>query len=216
MLRYNSPGSFSIPEFTTLYLTVLSHNKTPKIGTNKRKYYSNEEPRRSPTNEKNCHLPYARLRAQTVVITQVHLSNQWFPALLFGSYRYQHSPRSIITQNGTERGSLPELPRSNDQSLSLRADRGENSIFWTKGGNHGTLGTKIAHHLTLHSKFGPSTVLVDHDKEDHQKDAGKSSKSNCYGHLLEAKHRQSGAVTGSHKHSKVMHVPNENKPVTAE
>lgn len=54
-------------------------------------------------------------------------------------------------------------------------------------------------HLTLHSKFGPATIFVDHDKENHQKDAGKGSKSNCYGHLLEAKHRQSRAVTGGPK-----------------
>jgi hypothetical protein len=71
-------------------------------------------------------------------------------------------------------------------------------------------------HLTLHSKFGPATILVDHDKENHQKDAGKGSKSDCYGHLLEAKHRQKGAVTGSPRQPKIMPVPNENKSISAE
>lgn len=49
-------------------------------------------------------------------------------------------------------------------------------------------------HLTLHSKFRPSTILVDHDKENHQKDTGKSGKSNGYGYLLGAKNRQLDTV----------------------
>lgn len=56
------------------------------------------------------------------------------------------------------------------------------------GFRYRTLGTK-KRHLTLHSKFGPATILVDHDEENHQKDAGKGSKSDRYGYLVEAKWR---------------------------
>lgn len=56
------------------------------------------------------------------------------------------------------------------------------------GFRYRTLGTKKCH-LTLHSKFGPATILVDHDEENHQKDAGKGSKSDRYGYLVGAKRR---------------------------
>lgn len=37
--------------------------------------------------------------------------------------------------------------------------------------------------LTLHAKFGPTTVLVDHDKQNHQQDTGEGSKSDGNGNL---------------------------------
>lgn len=37
--------------------------------------------------------------------------------------------------------------------------------------------------LTFHAKFRPTAVLVDHDEENHQQDAGKSSKPDSDGYL---------------------------------
>lgn len=94
--------------------------------------------------------------------------------------RYLHGVQSIITNN---KGMDRRLPSA--EYLTLSESQWQRKLHLVMKGGHISprrhLPTKIT--LTLHAKFGSTTVLVDHDKENHQQDAGKSGKPDGDGYL---------------------------------